>query len=96
MKTLLITLMLANASDAALTMRNFDRPGFQERNPVMRPLFKNRAAIGTAFSIDSAFQVLAVHKYGRKHDRLVKLGLGALLGDEAWGVETSSHSVRRP
>jgi hypothetical protein len=95
MKTLLILLMMANAADAGLTMRNRGRYGFHEENPVMRPLFQNRASVGIAFSAGSLAQALAVRRYGPRHRKLALAGLSGMLASEAWGIETSAHGPRR-
>ena len=101
MKSLLIMLILANAGDATLTIRNMTTVTsghrFVEENPLMRPLFKSPARVGMTFGVGSVTEWAAVRHWGHRHPKLVKVWLGGELGSEAWGVEASArghHSGR--
>jgi hypothetical protein len=91
MKSLLILLILANAGDATLTIRNMTTPhrGFYEVNPLLRPVFTSPARVGVYFGAASIVEWAAARKWHRHHPRAVDAGLTGELAAEGWGIGTS-------
>jgi len=93
MKTLLILLMVANASDATLTARSRSFPGFYESNPVMRPFTKTRATIGIAFGAESAIEFVGIRSLKKRHQKLARVWLGLAVADEGYSISyTATHA----
>lgn len=98
MRTMLILLMMANAADAGLTIRNYDQGGFREANPVLRPIARRGPrAIGITFAAASVGEWWGIGRIGKRHPRLGVAIAESALGGEAWGITVSGRDVsRRP
>lgn len=92
MKTLLLALLLANATDAGLTIRNRNRFASEvyENNPLTRSIFNaGPKAIGFSVAGGTVLEIVGLHKLGKHHARMARILGGAALGGEAWGISTS-------
>jgi hypothetical protein len=91
-RTMLILLMLANATDATLTARNATQPRCYELNPALRPAFRaGPAAIGVTIGGASVLEWMAARRLARRHRRWARLAVAGALGGEAWGIAVSAQ-----
>ena len=83
MKSLLILLMLANATDATLTARGEGKGRFYEFNPLMRPIVqRGPPTIGVAFGVGSLGEYVGMQKLAKRHGKWEK----------AWVIETTARN----
>ncbi len=83
----------AKATDMAFTMRNYELPGFQERDPLARPFVHSGPVLagfaqGMLFATE-VFTSYELHRHG--HRRMEKLVLMLGIGGNTAGIATSTR-----
>lgn len=92
-----IALIAADAAvksaDMAFTMRNYERPGFQEHDPLARPFVHSGPVLagvaqGALFATE-IFTSYELHKHG--HRKMEKFVLMLAVGGHSAGIATSTR-----